>query len=298
MALCPGVMLVAAVVAGTSPGELMARQQQRLHSTSALLFGQSPRSALLFRVAEGPDQAATTVTLAAEPQRSGRPGQGEAFLSSLVLPGFGQYRLGTRRWVAYAGLEALSAFLYLDNRAEARDLRAGYRDFAWEAARAGLSGEPRRDGDFIYYEALSKWRASGAWDADPNRAGVQPAGDPSTYNGSVWARAVEIFAIDPAAPDESPGFGRALDYYLENGYGPAFLWAWREDSGDRTRFGGLITSSDERFKDARRALGILVANHILSALDGLVTARLEVLPGTGAVGLNLSVSTPGDSTRR
>ena len=290
-------MLVAAVVAATSPGELMARQQGP-RSTSALLFGQSPRSALLFRVAEGPVESAATATLAMEPQRSGRPGQGEAFLSSLVLPGFGQYRLGTRRWVAYAGLEVISAFLYLDNRAEAKDLRAGYRDFAWEEARAGLSGEPRRDGDFIYYEVLSKWRASGTWDADPDRAGVQPEGDPSTYNGSVWARAVEIFAIDPVAPDASPGFGRALDYYRQNGYGPAFLWAWREDAGDRIRFGGLITSSDEHFKDARRALGILVANHILSALDGLVTARLEALPGTGAVGLNLSVSTPGGSTRR
>ena len=293
MAVRPGVMLVAAVVAGTSPGELSARQQGP-HPSSAMLFGQSPRTALLFGMVEGPAGVTSVATLAPEPQRSERLGQGEAFLSSLLLPGLGQYRLGTRRWLAYAGLEALSAFLYLDNRAEARDLRAAYRDFAWEAARAGLSGEPRRDGDFLYYEALSKWRASGAWDADPTRAGVQPEGDPSTYNGSVWALAVEIFAIDPAAPAESPGFVRALDYYREHGYGPPFLWAWREDSGDRTRFGGLIGSSDEHFKDARRALGILVANHVLSALDGLVTARLDVLPGTRAVGLNVSVSTPGD----
>ena len=271
--------------------------QQQPHSRSAML-GQSPGSALLFEKAGGRNEAAATVTPATGPQLSGRPGQGEAFLSSLVLPGFGQYRLGTRRWMAYAGLEAISAFLYLDNRAEAWDLRAAYRDFAWEAARAGWSGQPRQEGDFAYYETLSKWRASGAWDADPDRAGVQPEGDPSTFNGSVWGRAMEIFAVNPAAPDGSPGFERALDYYRENGYGPAFLWAWREDSGDRIHFGGLITSSDERFKDARRALGILVANHILSALDGLVTARLDVPPGTGAVGLNLSVSTPGDSTRR
>ena len=286
-------MLVAAVVAGTSPGGLSA-WQQRPHPSSALLFGQSPRSALLFGMVEAPDGLPASVTHALEPQRSGRPGQGEAFLSSLLLPGLGQYRLGTRRWVAYAGLEVLSAFLYLDNRGEARDLRAAYRDFAWVAARAGLSSEPRRDGDFLYYEALSKWRASGAWDGDPSRAGVQPEGDPSTYNGSVWALAAEIFAVDPAAPDESPGFGRALDYYREHGYDTPFLWAWREDSGDRTRFGGLIAGSDGHFKDARRALGILVANHVLSALDGLVTARLDVLPGTGAVGLNVSVSTPGD----
>ena len=293
MAARPGVMLLAAAVAGATPGGLSA-WQQKPRPPSAMLFLQSPQATLLFELAEAPDGLMAAVTLAPEPQRRGRPGQGEAFLSSLLLPGLGQYRLGTRRWLAYAGLEALSAFLYLDNRGEARDLRAAYRDFAWEAARAGVSGEARRDGDFIYYEVLSKWRASGAWDADPNRAGVQPEGDPSTYNGSVWALAAEIFAVDPAAPDESPGFGRALDYYREHGYAPPFLWAWREDSGDRTRFGGLIASSDEHFKDARRALGILVANHVLSALDGLVTARLDGVPGTGAVGLNISVRTPGD----
>lgn len=219
-------------------------------------------------------------------------GEGEAFLSSLAVPGLAQYRQGKRRWIAYAGLEIASAFLWLDARSDALGFRTDYRDFAWTAARLGSSTEPRKDGDFEYYERLQNWRGSGRWDADPGLAGLQPESDPTTYNGSVWALAVQIFNLDPSAPRRSAAYDRALDYYREQGYGPPFLWAWRQGSADQDHFSSLIADSDSRFKDARTALWMLVANHVVSSLDGFITARLYALPQTESVGLTISATVP------
>ena len=219
-------------------------------------------------------------------------GQSKAFLLSLVVPGLSQQRMGQRRWVAYAGAELLAGFFYFRSRGQARDARTAYRDFAWEAARAGVTGRARRDGAFAYYETLSRWDRSGLWDADAARPGVQPESDPSTYNGSVWALAKELFGVGAASGEESPEYRRALDYYLQRGYGPGFLWRWREGSGDQARFGSLIRRSDQGFRDARRALWALAANHLFSALDGFVTVRLRTRPGSSRVGLSVSAPLP------
>lgn len=224
---------------------------------------------------------------------SDRPlGQGEAFLSSLLLPGLSQYRQGKRRWIAYLGVEVLFAGLYLDARADTRELRTAYRDFAWTRARLGFSEQPRRDGDFEYYERLSKWAASGAWDADPRRDGLQPEPDRSTYNGSIWALAGEIFNLDPSNPEGSAGYARALEYYRERGYGPSLLWGWQGGSGDQDEFRNLIRDSDRRARDARLGLWIVTANHLLSAIDGFVTARLAASPQAGAPSLVVTFPVP------
>lgn len=223
--------------------------------------------------------------------RPARPvGHGEAFVASLLLPGLSQYRQGNHRWIAYAGIEVLFAVRYLNARADTRELRTAYRDFAWTKARLGVSARPRRDGDFEYYERLSRWAASGAWDADPRRDGLQPESDPATYNGSVWALAGEIFNVDPSNPEGSSGYPRALEYYRERGYGPPLLWEWRGGGGDRDVFRGMIEDSDRRARDARLALWIVLGNHLLSAIDGFVTARLAVSPS--AVSPALVVTMP------
>lgn len=216
-------------------------------------------------------------------------GQGEAFLSSLLLPGLAQYRQGNRRWIAYAGVEVLFAALYLDARADTRDLRTAYRDFAWARARSGISAEPRQDGDFEYYERLSWWPASGAWDADPGRDGLQPESNPATYNGSIWALAGEIYNVDTTNPEQSAGYARALEYYRERGYGPSLLWEWRADGTDQDDFGTMITDTDRRAREARRALWIVTANHLLSAVDGFITARIAALSPAGDLGLVVTV---------
>ena len=103
---------------------------------------------------------------------------------------------------------------------------------------------------------------------------------------------MDIYNLDPGAPPGSPAYVRALDYYREHGYGPALLWAWPEGSDAQRRFAGLIASSDDRFRDARLAVGVLVANHVVSALDGFITARLRALPEVDGVALTFALTIP------
>jgi hypothetical protein len=208
-------------------------------------------------------------------------------LLSLALPGAGQHALRQdRKWV-YLALEVAGWALWVERRASAADYRTRYRDFAWERGR--IQSGPRMDGDFDYYERLSKWTRSGAFDADPSSSGVQPELDVSTYNGSIWALASGIFF--PPGPLPAPGepaYQSALAYYQDRAYGAALLWDWTSVPADRQELGRLITESDNRFGHATTVLGAVIANHLLSAADAYLSARgrvgqarIRVLPAQG-----------------
>ena len=253
-----------------------------------------------FSLAAVPSRAAAQLPLAAtsalRPSPSplfaaADPGPAASFATSLALPGLGQYRQGQRRWIVYAALEAATLAFFAHARSEAAGLRRDYRNLAWSAARSPLGAQMRVDGDFDYYERLSHWQASGLWDTDPARAGLQPETDPATWNGSIWRLALEIYNVDATHPEGSPRYDRALDYYRERGYGPLFLWAWSSPA-DRERYRALIAGSDSRFRDARLAIGLLAANHIVSALDSFISARLSALPKDNGVALALEIALP------
>jgi hypothetical protein len=224
-------------------------------------------------------------------------------LLSLAIPGAGQHVLGQDRKWLYLGLEAIGWALWVERRASARDYRDRYRNYAWETGR--IQSGSRVDGDFDYYERLTKWSRSGAFDADPGSAGVQPEPDPSTYNGSVWSLAAQIFlpAGPPPAPTD-PAYQDALLYYQERAYGPALLWDWTAAPGDQQELSRLIGESDSRFGQATTVLGVVIANHILSAADAYLSARgrggsarLRVLPASplGGQGSALAAGYPWEA---
>jgi hypothetical protein len=194
-------------------------------------------------------------------------------LLSLALPGAGQHVLGQRRKWAYLALEVAGWAVYLERRAAGGDYRDRYRDFAWDRAR--LQSGARVDGDFAYYETLSKWARSGAFDADPGLAGVQPEPDPATYNGSIWSLASQIFLPSGSpVPETDPTYQAALAYYQERAYATVMLWDWTGAlPGQREELGRLIEAGDDRFRQATTALGIVIANHLLSAGDAYLAAR-------------------------
>lgn len=192
-------------------------------------------------------------------------------LRSLVVPGWGQLHQGNSRGWAYLALEAVAWFAFGNRTLAGRDLRDRYRDLAWERAR--VHDGARRDGDFAYYEFMSKWTSSGAFDADTSRPGIQPETDPSTFNGSIWALAAGLY-LPPSGStsDDDPAYQRALGYYVGRAYGPGFLWDWSADPEARQRFGRLIHRSDERFREATTALGVILANHLVSFVDAYLSS--------------------------
>lgn len=195
-----------------------------------------------------------------------------AFVASLAVPGAGQAALGLRRWPAYVVLEAGFWWLWADARGDFRGYRDGYRDLAWDVAR--IQEGPREDGGWPYYEAMSHYLASGAFDIDA-APGIQPEEDPSTYNGSVWEVARGIYLPGGVPDPGAPEYAAALSWYEARAAGPGFMWNWTGQPAALMEFRDLIAAADDSRRTQTTALGVILANHLVSAIDALIAARLR-----------------------
>jgi hypothetical protein len=195
-------------------------------------------------------------------------------VASLLLPGTGQLITGRDRGLIYLASESyvLSRFLQLSLAAHRGARR--YRDLAFTVARRGFTSV-RRDTVFEYYEMMEKFTASGEFDRDPG-PGFLPEPDPTTYNGSVWLLARRTFWTDPQTPPPptSPEYQQALQFYRTHAVGPDFRWSWQGASLEQEEFRATIRSSDDTFRRAQSQLGLLLANHVTSAIDALISTRL------------------------
>jgi len=204
------------------------------------------------------------------------PTPGRAFLLSSLLPGMGQRMLGQDRWVAYMAAEIWAWAQYLERRREGRRLQKGYRDLAWLVARRVSIGR-RVDGNFEYYESMTEFRSSGAYDLAPEEAGVQPETDRDTFNGFIWELAREIYFLDDPealAEERAIQYEKAIRYYLSRAITPTLAWNWSDNDLQQAEFAELIRESDENLRRGTTMIGLILANHLLSAVDALVTGRL------------------------
>ena len=195
-------------------------------------------------------------------------------VASLVVPGVGQLLAKQDRGLIYLATEAfvLSRFLQLTHDAHRSANR--YRDLAFAVARRGFTAA-RRDTVFEYYEIMERFVTSGEFDRDPG-PGLAPEDDPTTFNGSVWLLARRTFWSDPNAPPPptSPEYQLALQFYSSHAVGPDFRWSWRDASLEQQEFRTTIRLSDDAFRRAQGQLGVLLANHLVSAVDALISSRL------------------------
>lgn len=223
-------------------------------------------------------------------------------LASALVPGTGQLLAARERGALYLVAEAFFLTRFLARNAEGRRERERYRELALVVAR-GPFGALVADTTFEYYEQMAKFVESGPFDTDPGPL-VQPPTDERTYNGQIWALARRTFFVDPDAPPppDSPEYERALAFYRERAIGPNFEWSWRNAGLEQDLFRQTIRQSDEAFRQASQELGLLLANHVLSAVDAFISERLSrsgrdvtvtsgmrVLPGWGR-GLDFAAS--------
>jgi len=209
---------------------------------------------------------------------SAGPSAGGVFLASAVIPGAGQYRLGAGRWVAYVGVEAWAWLNWVNERSESADLERAYQDLAWAVARR-IGDGPRNDPEFEYYEHMAQFAESGAFDLDPATAGIQPELDTLTYNGAQWQLAQQIYTT-PESRDA------ALEFYRERAVTSQYAWSWGANELQREQFRALIRRSDDAARASTTFLGVILVNHVVSAVDALITARLRE-PGSKLEGLRL-----------
>lgn len=218
-----------------------------------------------------PRDSAADATLAPEPLSSKpwiRP------VSSLIIPGSGQLLAGQARGIVYLAVEIflVSRVIAFDQRGD--DQAAHYRQLAYDVARRQFVAT-RVDGPFEYYETMEKFVESGIYDTDPGNA-FQPEPDTTTYNGSVWLLARRTYFENPdSLPDPtSPQYQSALTFYQSRAVGGEFQWSWRGARLEQDVFRGAIRSSDAAYQQRTNYLGVLVLNHLASAIDAMVSARV------------------------
>ncbi len=203
-------------------------------------------------------------------------------LASLIIPGMGQLMAHQDRGAVYIAAEVylLSRYLQLDHQARVGAHR--YQDLAFDVARHAFS-PMLRDTMFEYFEQMERFTESGSYDTGPGPAFV-PESDPATYNGSVWLLARRTFWADSNVPPDptSPQYLRALQFYQARAIGPNFQWSWRNHSLEHEVFRDYIGRSDNAFRRAQNQVGLLLANHVLSAVDALISARMSAAAGRGA----------------
>jgi hypothetical protein len=175
----------------------------------------------------------------------------------------------------YLAVEALLFVRFLGFQSEGRREGDRYRDLAFGVARAAYAPSVR-DTAFTYYEQLSKFVESGPFDLDPGLAFLPPD-DPRSYNGSQWILAKQTFFADPdSIPDQdSQEYQRALAFYRQRAVGPNFRWSWRNAGLEQDLFRRTIEQSDEGYRQATQQLGFLLVNHLISAVDAVISNRLS-----------------------
>lgn len=227
---------------------------------------------------------ALTPVMAGQQQQQKQPSPG-AFvrpLASLIVPGTGQLLANQDRGAVYLAAEVylLSRFLQLDHEATREAQR--FQDLAFDVARHPYD-PMRKDTVFEYYEQMERFIESGAYDLDPGGAFV-PELDPQTYNGAMWLLARRTFWEDPDVPPDpaSPQYWRAVQFYQSRAVGPNFQWSWRDHSLEHEVYRDYIKRSDTAFRRAQSSIGLLLANHVISAVDALISTRMSAAAGRSA----------------
>lgn len=203
-------------------------------------------------------------------------------LASAAAPGSGQAVLGQKRWLPYLAFEIWAWIQYLDTRREGSRRRREYQSLARFVARSRFPG-PYPVGEFEYYEHMLETVESGDFDQVPGGA-VDPETDTTTFNGRRWLDARRLFWNDPeqAPPVESQPYEKAIEFYEQNAVGPQFRWSWTNAQLEYDVFRRTIARSNRAYKQSVQYLGVIIANHALSAVDAFVTLRIRTraeMPG-------------------
>jgi hypothetical protein len=172
---------------------------------------------------------------------------------------------------------------YIDTRREGGRRRREYQSLARDVARSRFPG-PYPVGDFEYYEHMLKNVESGDFDLVPG-GDLDPETDTITYNGRRWLDARRLFWEDPNDPPAlgSPAYLSALEFYRVNAIPTQYRWSWLLAPLEFDVFRRSIVRSNVAYKRSVEYLGVIIANHALSAVDAFVTLRLRTraeIPGS------------------
>jgi hypothetical protein len=171
---------------------------------------------------------------------------GRAFLYSAAVPGTGQLYAGRKRGYAYLAGEAALAVGYLLSRSDANDIEQQYID----AVRAGVTFDGVGDFDEWNQEDFEHATDYDNW----LNTYTDDNGQPVDRVGPFYWKDIEDFRTqDPRDPAQGD----------------------IPDSAARLVSKQLRTDSNAAFKRTRGILGAMIFNHLVSAIDARVSARIH-----------------------
>jgi len=182
---------------------------------------------------------------------------------------------GQDRGLAYLAAEVYLIAAIVHSNGVATDERDRFRSLAFNVARRNFA-PTQQDTVWEYYETMEKYLASGAFNLSSG-PGLSPETDPMTYNGSVWLLARQTYWADPNTPPPptSLEYQEALTFYRAHAVGPGYLWSWQDASAQLGEYRVAIKSSDDAYRTVQGQVGLLLANHLASAVDALISSQLS-----------------------
>lgn len=215
-------------------------------------------------------------------------------IASAIVPGSGQAMLHQQRLLAYLAVEGFVWLQYFKDVHDWRQERAAYRNLAAQVARSPFTPNPAVGG-WDYYERMEHYLESGVYSLNGSTTNVQPESDENTYNGAMWALARSNFWPDPttAPPTDSPEYQHALLFYESRAVTSDYRWSWRNAQLEQDLYRRRINKANDAVRRATSDLGIVLANHVLSAVDAFATLQLHAERGpAGEARLEWRVPTP------
>jgi len=222
--------------------------------------------------AQGPDPPAVVPAAAAMPVWK-RPWVRP--LASLILPGSGQLLARRDRGIVYLATEVWLVARAVAWSQQGRQLRSQFETLAFDVARQPFTSA-RVDGPWDYYETMSHYVESGAYNMSSVPGTFAPQTDTTTFNGAMWLLARRNYFANPdsiPAPSD-PRYQAALAFYRQRAFGDAFRWSWTDARLEMALYRQTIRDSDNAYRAATNYLGAVLANHLSSFIDAFIMARL------------------------
>ena len=199
-------------------------------------------------------------------------------IGSLLVPGSGQLAGGQSRGLVYLAAELWIVSRAIESGRSGRQQAGQFRALLFDVARKQFS-PIRVDGPWEYYEAAEKFVESGVFNA--NFGGpFAPESDTSTFNGSLWLLARRTFFVNPdsiPAPLSAP-YQAAIRFYIAHAVTDQLRYSWRGARLEQDVYRSQIRASDDALRARTNYLGALVLNHLVSAVDALISLRLGSRP--------------------
>ncbi|MBW6515887.1 MAG: hypothetical protein K0B81_04625 [Candidatus Cloacimonetes bacterium] len=172
----------------------------------------------------------------------------QSFLKSAVVPGWGELSLGNKSGYVFLASELLlwSGRLYFLEEVKLREEEA----YVYAMKYAGLQpGKYSND----YFDLLSRY----------NSSGFETGG----YNEMVLIRAQTLYPDDTEAQNQ---------YILDNAIlDQSLYWDW-ETRENRRQYSIMRKNADHNRDYAKAVIGVIVANHVISAINAVrVTSNIN-----------------------